>query len=218
MGASPRSPAVVGLISPRLRPYSEEQDAAPPGGRGAPGSPVQAAGGRARQMSGSTIFKLADAAPVEAGKWPGPPPLSMQQLWFTIQRLQWASLVVVPADGNSAAADFGRPLYEVGKLAMGDRLRLLDARELKTDKTASLILDMTGANRPHNAGSPEWSERVLVMVESVLTAPSAIPVALAADAAILGVELGKTSLAGARETIALLGAHRFLGCVTVPPP
>ena len=73
---------------------------------------------------------------------------------------------------------------------MGDRLRLLDARELKAERTASLILDMTGANRPHNAGSREWSERVLVMVESVLTAPSAIPVALAADAAILGIELG----------------------------
>ena len=167
-------------------------------------------------MSRPTIIKLADAPPVEAARWPGAPPLSMQRLWFTIQRLQWASLVVVPADGSSAAGDFGRPLYEVGKLAMGDWLRLLDARELKADKTASLILDMTGANRPHNADSPEGSARVVVMVESVLTAPSAIPVALAADAAILGIELGKTSLAGARETIALLGAHRFLGCVTLP--
>jgi hypothetical protein len=101
---------------------------------------------------------------------------------------------------------------------MGDRLRLLDARDLKVDRTASLILDMTGANRPHNAGSREWSERVVVMVESVLTVPSAIPVALAADAAILGIELGKTSLASARETISLVGAHRFLGCVTLPPP
>ncbi|RPH69271.1 MAG: hypothetical protein EHM78_15845 [Myxococcaceae bacterium] len=169
-------------------------------------------------MSRSNIFKLADAAPVEAATWPGPPSLSMQQLWFTIQRLQWASLVVVPADGTSSAEEFGRPLYEVGKLAMGDRLRLLDARELKADRTASLILDMTGANRPHNAGSREWSERVVVMIESVLAAPSAIPVALAADAAILGIELGKTSLAGARETISLVGAHRFLGCVTLAPP
>jgi hypothetical protein len=169
-------------------------------------------------MSRSPIFKLADVNGVEAEKWSGPPSLSMQQLWIAVQRLQWASLVVVPADGNNSGGDFGRPLYDVGKLAMGDRLRLLDARELKPDKTASLILDMTGANRPHNAGSPEWSERVVVMVESVLTAPSAIPVALAADAAILGVELGRTSLARARETISLLGAGRFLGCVTLAPP
>ena len=129
---------------------------------------MRAAGGRAREMSRSPIFKLADVAQLEAPRSGGPPSLSMQQLWFTIQRLQWASLVVVPADGSSSAEDFGRPLYEVGKLAMGDRLRLLDARDLKVDRTASLILDMTGANRPHNAGSREWSERVVVMIESVV--------------------------------------------------
>jgi len=169
-------------------------------------------------MSRSPIFKLADAAPVEAARWPGGPPLSLQQLWFTVQRMQWASLVVLPGDGNSSAGEFASALYEVGKLAMGDRLRLLDAREIKPDRTASLILDMTGATRPHNAGPRESSERVLVIVESVLTTPSAIPVALAADAAILGIELGRTSLAGARETIALVGAQRFLGCVTLPTP
>ena len=170
-------------------------------------------------MSRSPIFKLADVAQLEAPKSPsGPPSLSMQHLWFTIQRLQWASLVVVPADANSSAEEFGRPLYEIGKLAMGDRLRLLDARDLKVDRTASLILDMAGANRPHNAPSRESSERVLVMVESVLAVPSAIPVALAADAAILCVELGKTSLAGARETIQILGSQRFVGCITLPPP
>lgn len=168
-------------------------------------------------MSRSTTFKLADSAPAETANWPGVPSLSMQHLWFSIQRLHWASLVVVPADGNSSAIDFGQPLYDVGRLALGDRLRLLDARQVQVDKTAPLILDMAGANRPHPAGSQQWSERVLVMVESVLATPSAIPIALAADAAILGVELGKTSLAGARETVQILGAHRFLGCVTLPP-
>jgi hypothetical protein len=169
-------------------------------------------------MTRSTTFKLADPAPAETANWPGVPSLSMQQLWFSIQKLQWASLVIVPADGNSSAIDFGKPLYEVGKLAMGDRLRLLDARDVKLDKTAPLILDMTGASRPHAAGSQQWSERVLVMVESVLATPSAIPVALAADVAVLCVELGKTSLAGARETISILGSRRFLGCITLPIP
>jgi hypothetical protein len=169
-------------------------------------------------MSRSPTFKLAEPAPAETANWSGVPPLSMQQLWFAVQRLEWASLVIVPADGNSSAIDFGRPLYEVGHLAMGDRLRLLDAREVKLDKTAPLILDMTGASRPHATGPQQRSERVLVMVESVLAAPSAIPVALAADAAILCVELGKTSLSGARETIQILGSQRFVGCITLPPP
>jgi hypothetical protein len=167
-------------------------------------------------MSRSPTFKLAEPAPAETANWPGVPSLSMQQLWFAIQRLEWASLVIVPADGNSSAIDFGKPLYDVGHLAMGDRLRLLDARDVKLDKTAPLILDMTGASRPHAAGPQQRGERVVVMIESVLAAPSAIPVALAADAAILCVELGKTSLAGARETIQILGSQRFVGCITLP--
>jgi hypothetical protein len=169
-------------------------------------------------MSRSPTFKLAEPAPAETANWPGVPSLSMQQLWFAVQRLEWASLVIIPADGNSSAIDFGKPLFEVGHLAMGDRLRLLDARDVKLDKTAPLILDMTGASRPHSAGPQQRGERVVVMIESVLAAPSAIPVALAADAAILCVELGKTSLAGARETIEILGAQRFVGCITLPPP
>ena len=169
-------------------------------------------------MSRSTTFKLADTAPAETANWPGVPSLSMQQLWFAIQRLEWASLVIIPADGNSSAIDFGKPLYDVGKLAMGERLRLLDARAVKLDKTAPLILEMSGASKPHAAGSQQWSERVLVMIESVLSAPSAIPVALAADAAILCVELGKTSVAGARETVQILGSQRFVGCITLPSP
>jgi hypothetical protein len=168
-------------------------------------------------MSRSPTFKLADSAPAETASWSGVPPLSMQQLWFAIQRLEWASLVIVPADGNSSALDFGKPLYEVGKLAMGDRCRLLDARDVKLDKTAPLILDMHGASKPHAAGVQQRSERVLVLIESVLAAPSAIPVAMAADAAILCVELGKTSMAGARETIQILGSQRFVGCITLPP-
>jgi hypothetical protein len=168
-------------------------------------------------MSRSTTFKLADPAPAETANWPGVPSLSMQQLWFAIQRLEWASLVIVPADGNSSAIDFGKPLYEVGKLALGDRLRLLDARDVKLDKTAPLILDMTGASRPHAAGSQQRGERVLVMIESVLATPSAIPIALAADGVLLCVELGKSSVAGARETIQILGSRRFAGCITLPP-
>ena len=150
-------------------------------------------------MSSAPTFKLADPATPEPLPWVGIPPLSMQQLWFSLQRLEWATLAVVPADGHSSALDFGRPLYEVGRLAMGEKLRLLDARDVKLNRTAPLILDMTGANNPGNG--TQWSERALVMVESVLTQPSAVPLVLASDAALLCLELGKTSLAAARETL-----------------
>ena len=167
-------------------------------------------------MTSATTFKLADPAAPEPLPWVGIPPLSMQQLWFALQRLEWATLAVVPADGKSSAVDFGRPLYEVGRLAMGEKLRLLDARDVKLNRTAPMILDMTGANPASANGGTQWSERVLVMVESVLTQPSAVPLVLASDAALLCLELGKTSLAAAEETLQLLGKQRFVGCVLLP--
>ena len=42
--------------------------------------------------------------------------------------------------------------------------------------------------------------------------------ALAADAALLCVEMGTTAIAAARETMQIVGAQRFLGCITLPRP
>jgi hypothetical protein len=173
----------------------------------------------AREVTHATGIRLAEETPTPADEpiWSGIPPLAMQQLWFSIQRQQWSSLVVVPAGPESLVLDFGRPLYQVARLAMGERLRLLDARGIKLNRTAPLILEMTGA-APAHPPSVEWSERALVLIESVLSQPSGIPIALAADAALLCVEMGKTSLASVRETMQIIGSQRFLGCITLSPP
>jgi len=152
-------------------------------------------------------------SPAEGPAWAGIPSLSMQQLWFSLQRREWSSLVIIPADRDMSVMDFGRPLYEVGRLALGEKLRLVDARDIKLTRTAGLILEMMGGGPTRVSGG-----RTLVMIESVLSHPSGIPVALAADAALLCVELGRTSIAAARETLRIVGAQRFLGCITLPPP
>src|SRR5215468_4457937 len=154
-----------------------------------------------------------EESPTEASAWAGIPSLSLQQLWFSLQRREWSTLVVVPADREMSVMDFGRPLYEVGRLALGEKLRLVDARDIKLTRTAGLILEMMGGGPTRVSGG-----RTLVMIESVLSHPSGIPVALAADAALLCVELGRTSIAAARETLRIVGAQRFLGCITLPPP
>ena len=172
--------------------------------------------GNAIGMSRATKFKPEDS-PTEDAAWAGIPSLSLQQLWFSLQRREWSTLVAVPADRDMSVMDFGRPLYEVGRLAMGEKLRLLDARDVKLTRTAPLILEMTGGGATRGPGD-QTGERVLVLIESVLSHPSGVPVALAADAALLCVEMGKTSIAAARETVQIVGAQRFLGCITLPPP
>jgi hypothetical protein len=154
-------------------------------------------------------------SPAEDPAWAGIPSLPLQQLWFSLQRREWSTLVAIPADRNLSVMDFVRPLYEVGRLAMGDKLRLVDAREVKLTRTAPLILEMTGGGPSRGPGG-QSGERVLVVIESVLSHPSGVPLALAADAALLCVEMGKASISAARETLQLVGAQRFLGCITLP--
>ena len=163
-------------------------------------------------MDRATKIKQEESDPQNSA-WAGIPSLPLQQLWFSLQRREWSTLVAVPADRDTSVMDFGRPLYEVGRLAMGDRLRLIDARDVKLTRTAALILEMTGGGA---IGSPDGG-RALVLIESVLSHPSGVPVALAADAALLCVEMGKTSIAAARETLQIVGPQRFLGCITLPP-
>ena len=146
-----------------------------------------------------------------SASWVGVPPIAVQQLWFTLQRHPWTSLAVIPADDETSGPAFARPLHDVGRLVLGDRLRLLDVRTLKLEDTAAMILEMTGSQ------STAERPRFLLQLDSVLSRPSGVPVALAADCAVLCVELGKTRLAGARKTLEILGKSRFLGCITLPP-
>jgi hypothetical protein len=57
----------------------------------------------------------------------------------------------------------------------------------------------------------------IVILDSVLSNPAGIPVALAADAALLCVALGQTDFESAERTVELIGAERFVGSVTIAP-
>ena len=166
-------------------------------------------------MMNRATFKLAEQSGPDTQAGGSQPALPLQQLWFAVQRFEWSSLVLLPADPATSAFELGRALHEVGRVAMGDRLRLLDARDIKLPATAPMILDMSGASPVRPAGT-EWSERVLVVVDSIVSLPSSIAIALAADAVVLCITLGKSPLATARETMKLIGPQRFIGCITVP--
>lgn len=57
--------------------------------------------------------------------------------------------------------------------------------------------------------------KVIVALESVVSNPFGIAVALAADAALLCVTLEETLMDSARRTVELIGPERFIGCAVV---
>jgi len=58
---------------------------------------------------------------------------------------------------------------------------------------------------------------VIVAVESVVANPLVLPLVLAADAALLCIEKGKTRIEDARHTIELIGRERLLGSALLHP-
>jgi len=136
-----------------------------------------------------------------------PAATELQRLWFATLQRAWGSLVVVPAHPGAPAHDVAYALAEVGSAHRGKAVSFLSAEGLDVAHASRLIIEMT--TRVAQGGV------VVVLVDCPLTNAASIPIALAADAALLCVELGKTDIAAGQEVVQLLGVERFLGTVTV---
>ena len=136
------------------------------------------------------------------------PASEVQRLWFAALRRDWASLAVLPAHPEGTADAVAQALARVAKIHKDEAVKVISARGADLAATSRLIIDMTS----HVA----QGGLCIVVLDSVLTNPAGIPLALAADAALLCVELGETDSDSAKRTVDLVGASRFVGAVTVP--
>jgi hypothetical protein len=129
-----------------------------------------------------------------------PPPAPMRGL----------SLVVVPAQPGTSALSVAQKLLEIGRHYPGAGVKLFDAAGASFSDGTRIAAEMAA----HIA-----SGRLAVAnVDPILEGNGGIPVALAADKAVLVVWLGKTELSVARATIEAVGRDRFIGCVAVRAP
>jgi len=143
------------------------------------------------------------------------PPLDLQQLWFSTLRWDWSSLALVPAGSNGSVLRIAKALAQVGNRHGGRAVTRTEATGFGT--SAELAEDITGQFTVHTSsvGSERWKQRTIIALHPVLTDPAGIPVALAADAALLLVELGKTNIAEAQKTVQLIGRDHFRGCILI---
>jgi hypothetical protein len=144
------------------------------------------------------------------------PRLDLQELWFATLRRPWNSLALIPADAGRSCMEIAKALAEVGGMLRRRPAMLLSGENLDLAGTAQLVHNMQSQSTPWtDTPGRETQEGPLVIValESVITNPTGIAIALAADAALLCVELGETDLASARHTVEMVGRDRFVGCV-----
>ncbi|SRR6266849_4518348 len=143
------------------------------------------------------------------------PPLELQQLWFLTLRWEWSSLVLVPADSKGSVLRIAKALAQVGNRHGG-------RAAVRTDGTGhssggELVEDITGqfTVQTPTPGGERWKQRTIIALDPVVTDPAGVPVAAAADAALLFVELGKTNIAEAQRTVQLIGHDHFRGCILI---
>ena len=147
-------------------------------------------------------------ATAPAAAAPDAPSAEMQRLWFGTLKKDWSSLVVLPAHPGGAAISVGRALAQVGALHKDVPIKLISGEGADLQNATRLIIDMT----THVASGG----LVIVVLDSLVSNPAGIHVALAADAALMCIQLGETDFDSAERTIDLIGGpSRLVGSVTV---
>lgn len=129
-----------------------------------------------------------------------------QQL-LTCMRGNWHSLVVVPAQPGLSVRLVADALVDVSSLVRGASAKLFSAEGLELAGASKVIVDMTT--------HVEGGGLAIVSMESVVRKQSGIPIAMAADAALLVVHLGLTSMESAKQTMELIGKDKFIGAITL---
>ena len=152
------------------------------------------------------------AQPGEALPAPSAPiPTELVHLWMRLtQQAQWSSLVVVPAQPGTSGLELGRAIVSAGGQYLRERpIRLVDAQGLSLGAASRLVSDIRSY--------VEQGGVIVTCIDSIISHPVGLRVALAAERALLCVPLGATQFTAATRTLELVGKERFLGSVTLRP-
>jgi hypothetical protein len=131
--------------------------------------------------------------------------IAWERLWLATQRRPWRSLAVIPAGVGVNTPRIARALAGVGSSHLGRSIRIADAT---TITLAGLEACLSACIEPR-----EKTRRVVIALGPVLENPASLALAQAADAAILCLVLGKSSISEAERTIEEVGRARFVGSI-----
>ena len=136
--------------------------------------------------------------------------VSLQQLWISLQQKPWRSLAVIAADKGIATLDVANALASIAWSYTGNPTCVFDMRDVSLRLLEHQMREMASQLR--------GGERVFVALRSCDENPTALPLARAADAAVLCVELQRTDVKAAQKTLETVGRERFIGTIMVRPP
>lgn len=135
--------------------------------------------------------------------------VALQKLWLATQKREWRSLAVVAGGKGVSTLEVADTLAKIAWWYRGQPTCVVDLRDLSMRLVEHQLQEI--------AAQTTHGERVIIALRSVSENPTVISVAELADAVVLCVELGKTSIAQASATIDEIGKSRFLGTIVLDP-
>jgi hypothetical protein len=130
-----------------------------------------------------------------------------QKLWLALQRREWRSLAVLSA---SASIDTLRVAELIAKLAWrysGKPTCVLDFRDLS--------LRLVEYHQREMLVQAQSGIRAVIALRPTFENPTAIPIARAAEAAALCIDLGVADFESAEQTISEVGRDRVVGAIVL---
>jgi hypothetical protein len=128
-------------------------------------------------------------------------------IWLATQSRDWRSLAIVPADDGIPTLPVAELVRAISSKRRNDQIGVADLRAVQIQHT-NAYLEVVRWHVWHG-------ERVIIALRSCFENPATIPLARAADCALLCVSVGGTRVARAAQTIEKIGKERFLGSVLV---
>ncbi len=140
----------------------------------------------------------------------GVPGREVQELWLTLARNPFHSLVLIPASegGADVVAALATSLADMGRRLRDGMVSFLVVGDLHDPATASLVATQLAGGR---TASPE--AQVIVALPPVITEPLGVAIAHAADLVVLCVEMGRTRTPDVQGSLDLLGHDRVSGAI-----
>jgi hypothetical protein len=132
-----------------------------------------------------------------------------QQLWLSLQKRRWRSLAVLSASKGVGTLTVANNLAKIAWWYSGQPSCVFDMRDLSLRLLEHQLRDMSS--------QVEGAERVFIALRSAAENPTAVPLARAADACVLCVQLGRTNMTSAQKTLDAVGRDCFIGTILVPP-
>jgi hypothetical protein len=129
------------------------------------------------------------------------------EVWFALAEHQWSSLVVIPAHSETSVSSAVRAIVAAARLYDDRTINVLDADDVAVSAVRDIIAYIGDRGR---AG-----ELSIIALPSPLRNHSAVPIARAADAAVLLVPLGKAVFADSRRAIEMVGRQHFIGGINM---